>query len=278
MGGRGVPARGARGGGQGAGAADDRRPRATAPGTGARTRRRRAGHRLGGARVPGARRVVVRAGGRSGDPVGERWGVRREGGVAGTGRRPGPRRPHRSHGARRVRPRGRRAPRAQASTDRRGRGATPTAASRCAGWSSATSRRSSRRWRGRTGSTRSGSGRARPHPDRRPRRRCARSDSRNARSCSRARSTRPRSIGTSLVVDDRAASVLLDSCVAVASGATAGARVRCSATGVIEGSTCASSPVIRSIRSGAAFVRDRCGPHGSRVGAHRRPRGRSGQR
>ena len=66
---------------------------------------------------------------------------------------------------------------------------------------------------------------------------------------------------SALVVDDRAASVLLDSCVAVESGATAGARVRCGTTGTVEGvdvRVAAGDPldsvVLRSYAIGAAHM------------------------
>ncbi|MDQ1431064.1 MAG: hypothetical protein QOF40_1666 [Actinomycetota bacterium] len=65
----------------------------------------------------------------------------------------------------------------------------------------------------------------------------------------------------SIVRDERAAAVLLDSCVAVASGATAGARVRCDETGVLEAvdvRIAAGDPldavVLRSYAIGAAHM------------------------
>jgi CO/xanthine dehydrogenase Mo-binding subunit len=66
---------------------------------------------------------------------------------------------------------------------------------------------------------------------------------------------------SSLMRDERSARVLLDSCVAVASGAVAGARVRCGPTGVIEGvevRLAAGDPldavVLRSYAIGAAHM------------------------
>jgi aerobic-type carbon monoxide dehydrogenase small subunit (CoxS/CutS family) len=66
---------------------------------------------------------------------------------------------------------------------------------------------------------------------------------------------------SAIVRNERAAAVLLDSCTAVASGAMAGARVRCGATGVIEGvdiRVAAGDPldavVLRSYAIGAAHM------------------------
>ena len=106
--------------GQGAGSAHDRRSRAAARAPGGGARRRAPRHGLGRARLPRARRVLVRARRRARDAARQRRRLRRQGGVAGAGRGPRARRRHRSPGARRVLARRRRAPRAEAAADRRG--------------------------------------------------------------------------------------------------------------------------------------------------------------
>ena len=86
-----------------------------------------AAHQLGGARVPRARRVVVRARRRAAHPAGQRRRLRRQGCTrVGRRGRPRARRRARPAGARAAQPRGRRAPRA--------RSGRPSPAARDAGW------------------------------------------------------------------------------------------------------------------------------------------------
>ena len=105
--------------GQGAGAAHDGRRAPPLPLAAAPARRRAPRDELGRARVPRARRVVVRAGRRAGDAARQRRRVRRQGGVARAGR---PRASSPTELGRAVRvvysPGGRRAARTEAAADR----------------------------------------------------------------------------------------------------------------------------------------------------------------
>ena len=206
---------------------------------------------VGRARIPRARRVVVRARRRSRDAARQRRRVRRQGRVAGRRGGARARRSHRTHRARRVRTRRRRPPRPQASADRGDRVRSTGDPCACRGTSSATPTPFTPpiAWpyaieeHGRVDE------RDRPRADDRvdvARRRASPS----APCCSRARCTSPAPTAASLVRDDRVASVLLDSCVAVdewrARRRTRHRRRQRARSSVC---TCASRPAIRSTTS-----------------------------
>ena len=271
-----VAARGAGARGQGAGPAHDGRSGTAARAPCAGDRRRAARHGVGRARVPRARRVVVRAGRRARrrrSPTAARSAARshRRCGVAAreladrTGRavrvvysredvvRLGPKRP--PIAADRVL---RRRDRARARRRRRRH--------RCV-------RRADRvavRDRGR----RRLDERDRS-PARRPRRRCAPRVWPSEPCCSKARCTSPVSTARSLVRDDRAASVLLDTCVAADERRRSPVRASRSRRLGAHRARARARRRGRSARRGRApLLRDRRRAHGAGLGAHRRARRR----
>ena len=139
--------------GQGAGPAHDAEARPPLDLPSASAGRRAARDGLGRARLPRARRVVVRAGWRARVTARQRRRVRRQGRLARERGGACARRPLRSRGARRVLARRRRAARAEAAADRRQSRATTTAGRRSPERSSARWIRSWRRSSGRTAST-----------------------------------------------------------------------------------------------------------------------------
>ena len=275
VGGRRLAARGACARGQGAGTPHDgrsRRRRSALPRC--RARRRAPRHVVGRARVPRARCVVVRAGRRARDAARQRRRVRRQGGVTGRCRGARARRPHRTHGARRVRTRRRRAPRTEAPADR-GHGGRSTGR-RCtsagSSWAAVDDVHRADR-RGRTRSTNAASGRARRCRARRRRRRSARSGSPSGPSSSRARCTSPAPIAPRSCVTTASAACCSTPVRRSASGALAGARVTVDDDGTDRPrARCASRPATRSTRSCCVPTRSAprtwrsagCSPRGSR--------------
>ena len=125
LGGRRHARRGRAAGRQGAGPAHHRRRRAPARAPAGRLGGD-AAHQLGGARLPRARRVVVRARRRAAHAAGQRRRLRRQGALGRRRRRPDAGRRARPAGARAARPGGRRAARAR-SARRSPAAPTPTA-------------------------------------------------------------------------------------------------------------------------------------------------------